>query len=81
MKNIIKTISTVSFNSPPEQTKNKKDKKNKDKVKNILTQMSERKLIEISALELLNLFVNYKIPVCKETIEAIQNISSFIIKK
>lgn len=43
--------------------------------------MSERKLIEISALELLNLFVNYKIPVCKETIEAIQNISSFIIKK
>ena len=37
MKNIIKTISTVSFNSPPEQTKNKKKKKNKDKVKNILT--------------------------------------------
>lgn len=37
--------------------------------------------IEISAIDLINLFINYKIPICKETIETIKKIPYYYIKK
>lgn len=88
MDNKIKQMKRVSFNNATIGRKQKsvkkefvKEKTNNEKIADFLTQYSEMKQVEITSIELLNLFVNYRIPVCRETIDTIQKYSSFIIKK
>ena len=71
MKNIIKPIKKSQFN-----TKNIiKNEKPINEIK------SKDNYIILSSLDLINLFINYKIPVSKETINKICEITNFIIKK
>lgn len=88
MDDKIKQMKRVTFNNTAINNKHKslkkefvKEKTNNEKIAELLTQYTDKKQVEISAIELLNLFVNYRIPVCRETIETIQKYSSFIIKK
>ena len=37
--------------------------------------------IEISSVDLINLFINYNIPICNETIDTIKKYRTFLIKK
>ena len=88
MDDKIKQIKSVSFNNTNINRKQKSVKKeivqgktNNEKIADFLAQYSEMKQVEITSVELLNLFVNYRIPVCRETIETIKKYSFFIIKK
>ena len=80
MENRIKPIQRVQFKPIEKQNNNKNNNKNNN-IAQILKQYSETKQIEITNVDLLNLFVKYRIPIAKETIEYINKFKSFIIKK
>ena len=73
MKNIIKPVQKSKFKTEPEI--NSEIKKTNNKL------IKSNNSIVITSLDLINLFINYKIPVCKETIDKICEQINYIIKK
>ena len=55
-------------------------KKQKTNIKNIVAR-TPSKFIEISPIDIIDLFINYDIPVAIETIEAIKKYPKYYIKK